>query len=136
MGVIHSSAFNFAEIVQRFIREVGDDAIEETFETVDAVSKEAVQKLREASRAQFGRGPYARGWKRQWDRGRLRVGVTVHGGKPTYRLAHLLEKGHVISNGTGRTFGKSDGRVHIEPVAEWASDEAFDRIVSRLEKRL
>ena len=136
MAVLHSSAFNFKEVVERYLHDYGVSVAEETFEAIDEVSKEAVKKLKAESRASFGGGEYAQGWTRKFDRGRIRGYATVYGKKPTYALAHLLEHGHVTRNGTGRVFRPTPGRTHIAPVAEWAADEAVDRIVSKLEKRL
>lgn len=131
MAVIHSSAFNFKEVVDRCLHDYGTYVAEETFEAIDEVSKEAVRKLKAESRAAFGSGKYAQGWTRKFDKGRISAYATVYGKKPTYRLAHLLEHGHANRDG-----GRTPGRVHIAPVAEWAADEAIDRIVSKLEKRL
>ena len=136
MAVVNSSTFNFAEVVNKFLVQYGYEVMDDVFEAIDEVSKEAVKRLRTESRAQFGSGDYANGWTRTLEKGRLRVYATVHGKKPTYQLAHLLEHGHVTRNGTGRTFKPTPAHIHIEPVATWAADEAVDRAVSKLEKRL
>lgn len=136
MAVVNSSTFNFAEVVNKFLDDYNNDVFYEVSQAIDEVSKEAVNRLRSESRAQFGKGDYASGWTRTIEKGRLRVYATVHGKKPTYQLAHLLEHGHVTRNGTGRTFAPTPAHIHIEPVATWAMDEAVDRAVSKLEKRL
>lgn len=135
MAVVNSSTFDFTEVVRKFLDDYEVDVFSEVSEAIDEVSKEAVRKLRATSRATFGPGDYSKKWKRTLERGRVRSVAIVHGDKPTYALAHLLEHGHVTRNGTGRTFKPTPEHVHIEPVAAWAADEAVDRAISKLEKR-
>lgn len=127
------SAVNFAATVERYLNQYGAAALDAVSEAVEEVSTEAVKKLRTESAAAYGSGEYSKGWTRTVERGRMTTTAIVHGKKPTYRLAHLLEYGHVSKNGTGRTFGTVPGRAHIEPVATWAAEEAADRIINKLE---
>lgn len=136
MAQVHSSAFNFADVAQKFLQDYSNDVFTEVSEAIDEVSKEAVKKLKAESRRQFGNGEYAKGWTRKLEKGRLRVAATVYGKKPTSSLAHLLENGHVTRNGTGRTYKPTPAYVHIEPVEQWAVNEAVDLAVSKLEKRI
>lgn len=131
MAVLNSSRFDFAEVVQKMLQDYGYEVFDEVFEGLNEVSKETVSKLKKESAAKFGRGKYSQGWMRTVEKGRLKAYAVVHGNKNTYPLAHLLEKGHAM-----RTGGRVAGRIHIEPVNEWAQDEALDRIVSKLEGRL
>ena len=101
MAVVNSSTFDFAEVARKFLDDYEVDVFTEVSEAIDEVSKEAVRKLRATSRATFGNGDYAKKWKRTLERGRVRTVAIVHGDKPTYALAHLLEHGHVTRNGTG-----------------------------------
>ena len=136
MAVVNSSTFNFAEITKHILDNYNNDVFYEVSEAIDEVSKEAVTKLKKESRAEFGNGDYSKGWTRKLEKGRLRVMATVYGKKPTAQLAHLLEKGHVTRNGTGRTFKPTPAHEHIKPVSDWAQDEALDRAISKLEKRV
>lgn len=135
MAVVHSSKFNFAEVVEKFLRDYGTEVMDDVLETIDKVSKDTVKKLK-AESPQGATGDYAKGWTRKLERGRLRVYATVYGKKPTYKLAHLLEHGHVTRNGTGRTYAPTPAYPHIQKVNDWAQDEAVDKIVQKLEKRL
>ena len=103
-------------------------AIKAMNEAVEEVAKESAKKLRQTSPKRTGE--YARNWAYQKERGRLVVEATVYGKKPTYRLAHLLEKSHLKRNGQRWTPDKT----HIEPVAEWAQTEAVNRMYEKLEK--
>ncbi len=133
INIRSSSRFDFEDIYDTYLVRYGVQCLDAVEEAIVEVSQEAVKKLRAESAAQFGRGEYSQGWTRTVERGRLRRIAIVHGKKPTYALAHLLEHGHVSRNGTGRSYGNVKGRIHIEPVAEWAADEAIDRAIQKLE---
>lgn len=100
---------------------VNKDVKEATKRNIDAVSKEAVQKLKNTSPRKTG--SYAKGWgiKKQ---GEMDVVIYNRTDAP---LTHLLENGHVIRNKKG-TYGRVSGIKHIAPVEEWASDELPRRI--------
>ena len=136
MAKVNSSTLNFAEITKHILDNYSNDVFYEMSEAIDEVSKEAVTRLKKESRAEFGKGEYAKGWTRKMEKGRLRVTAIVYGKKPTYQLAHLLEKGHVTRNGTGRTYRPTPAHPHIQQVSDWAQDEALDRSISKLEKRI
>ena len=54
-----------------------------------------------------------------------------------YRLTHLLEKSHLISNGSGEYGRTRPGHgqvVHIKPVSDWANAEIVRRIEEDLSK--
>lgn len=128
------AAINFREAVQQVLANYGDDAMAIVVESIDEVSKEAVKRLKASSRQKVGgTGEYSKGWTRTVEKGRLVAVATVHGKKPTYQLAHLLEHGHATRNGTGRSFPDTPGREHIKPVNDWAQDETMERIMEKLE---
>lgn len=128
MAVVSSSKMNFAEVVQDMLqKQYYPQVVEVTTQVIDQVSKEAVKKLRQES-PKGSKGKYARGWTRKVETGRMTVGATVYGKTGTYQLAHLLEHGHAKRGG-----GRTSAIVHIKPVEEWAVDEAYSRIMHRLE---
>jgi hypothetical protein len=119
---------NFAEVVQdMLLKQYYPNVVEATTEVIDEVSKEAVKKLKQDS-PKGTKGKYAKGWTRKVETGRLTVGATVYGKHGTYQLAHLLEHGHAKRGG-----GRTEQLVHIAPVEQWAIDEAYERIMHRLE---
>ena len=134
MAVVNSSTFNFKEIVDDFMRSYKNEVVEAGYKVIPKVAKEAASKLRSESRAQFGRGKYASGWKSKSERGRLNVVAKVYGESGTYQLAHLLEYGHVTRNGTGRTWDTKDktAHPHIAAVEEWAMDKAYNDMMDEL----
>lgn len=128
--IVNSNKFNFAKVVNEVLKGnwMADGVIPAMNEAVEEVAKESAKKLRQTSPKRTGE--YARNWAYQKERGRLVVEATVYGKKPTYRLAHLLEKSHLKRNGQRWTPDKT----HIEPVAEWAQTEAVNRMYEKLEK--
>ena len=119
---------NFAEVVQdMLLKQYYPNVVETTTEVINEVSKEAVKKLKQDS-PKGAKGKYAKGWTRKVETGRLTVGATVYGKHGTYQLAHLLEHGHAKRGG-----GRTESLVHIAPVEQWAIDEAYERIMHRLE---
>lgn len=64
---------------------------------------------------------YPKGWSNQKKKTRGKQISEVHN-RTEYRLTHLLEHGHVIKNGTGRTFGRTREFPHIAIAEEKAVD--------------
>lgn len=132
MALKNSSTFDFSDLSKYLRNILPADCYDAVSESVREVSKEAVSKLKKSSAAEFGAGPYAQGWRRRLEHNRLRVFATIYGDDPTYRLAHLLEYGHLTRNGTGRTYGSTPAYPHIEDVEKWAVNEAYERTVAKL----
>ena len=128
MTVVNSSRMNFKEIIDDILRNgYYPQVCEACFEVIPQVAKEAAQKLRKQS-PKGQQGKYAKGWDYKVEKGRVRVGATVYGKHGTYQLAHLLEHGHAKRNG-----GRTAAIEHIKPVEEWAMDEAYERIMDKVE---
>ena len=108
--------------MKELLDELNEDVRKSVKDGITAVSKEAVQKLRNTSPRKTG--SYSKGWsvKRMGD-----MDAVVHN-RTDYQLTHLLENGHVIKNKKG-TYGRTHGIKHIMPVEEWASDELPRRIM-------
>ena len=98
------------------------------------ISKECVQKLRQTSPKNYG--DYAKAWhvKKRTDNKRVTDYVVYN---DLYRLTHLLENSHIISNGSGEYGRTRPGHgqvVHIKPVSDWANAEIVRRIEEDIEK--
>lgn len=85
------------------------------------ITEIAVQKLKQTSPRQNvrGGGKYAKSWAYREEKGILGSSTFIIYNKKHYRLTHLLEYGHVIRNGTRRTFGSTRKKPHIKSVEEW-----------------
>lgn len=133
MAVVNSSTMNFQEVVNDLLQDYYRDGVVETMtEVIPQVAKEATKKLRQSS-PKGASGKYAKGWATKVEKGRISVGATVYGKDGTYQLAHLLEHGHATRNGTGRTFSDTPAYPHIADVEQWAVNEAYNRIMHKLE---
>lgn len=108
--------------MQQLFDEINKDVEESMKRNINAVAKEAAQKLRNTAPKRTG--DYASGW------GSKKLGemdVVVYNRKAP-GLTHLLENGHIIRNKKG-SFGRVSGKKHIKPVEEWANDELPRRVM-------
>ncbi len=121
------SADRLAREIMRQMEEYTEEVKETTQDVAMNVSEKAVKKLRENSPKSKNGGTYAKNWTRTTDK----YGMTVYNKSPTYRLAHLLEKGHQLKRG-GRKIGEVRAYPHIEEVEQ----ECIKEYVEELERRL
>lgn len=107
---------------------------DEVMEGVKKAVKTAARECRDEIRQEVQRipyvltGDYKKGWTdrvafENWEDIRAEVYNRTDG-----QLAHLLENGHAIKNGTGRTGGSVRGRPHIRA----AEDHALERLEEKL----
>lgn len=121
------SVDKLAREIMRQMEEYTEEVKETTQDVAMNVSEKAVKKLRANSPKSKNSGRYAKGWTRETDRN----GITVYNKSPTYRLTHLLEKGHQLKRG-GRKIGEVRAYPHIEEVEQ----ECIKEYVDELERRL
>lgn len=121
------SADKLAREIMRQMKEYIEEVKETTQDVAMNVSEKAVKKLRENSPKSKNGGTYAKNWMRTTDK----YGITVYNKSPTYRIAHLLEKGHQLRRG-GRKIGEVRAYPHIEEVEQ----ECIKEYVDELERRL
>nr|WP_304654779.1 HK97 gp10 family phage protein [Sporolactobacillus sp. STSJ-5] len=91
--------------------EYSDEVEDKLNKDKDNISKEAVSELKAASPTRTG--DYAKNWARK----KTAFGYVVYNRAPTYRLTHLLERGHMNRDGS-----RTAPRVHIAPVEEKVID--------------
>lgn len=121
------SADRLAREIMRQMEEYTEEVKETTQGVAMNVSEKCVKKLKANSPKRKNGGRYAKGWTRATDRS----GITVYNRSPTYRLTHLLEKGHQLKRG-GRKIGEVQAYPHIEEVEQ----ESIKEYVEELERRL
>ena len=124
----------FAHIIEITLEAYAQDVWSITQETIDTIGREAAKVVSaNAKRVLDHPHNYPKGWTYTAQRPKThhaleKTGV-VHN-KTEYRLAHLLERSHVMRNGTGRSFGPSKARPHIAEVEEMVT-EKFEREIMR-----
>ncbi len=121
------SADKLAAEIMRQMKEYTEEAKKVTRKVALKASWEAVNLLKEASPKSEGGGEYAENWSRTKDK----YDITVYNKGPTYRIAHLLEKGHQLRRG-GRKVGEVRAYPHIEKVEK----ECVEYYIEELERRL
>lgn len=114
---------NLDSAIKEILEEYGEDVYEVLSEAVEDVTEEGVKKLQSVNSFAPGGNPsgeYSADWTfEDVSKGRLQKKRVIHN-SDHYRLTHLLEKGHVSRNGTGRTFGRVPAYPHIKDVEDWA----------------
>lgn len=127
---------DFSAAVESILQEYGNDVYGVVDETVDEIADEATDKLKDVNHFAPGGNPsgeYSGDWTNDTVRkSRVMLAKVVHN-EGHYRLTHLLEKGHVIKNGTQRTFGRTGKYPHIAPVNDWANEELPRRFRRKVE---
>jgi hypothetical protein len=102
-------AENLAGEIYRQLREYTDEVKETIYDIAMDVSARAVERLQSESPKRTGK------YRKKWTRTTDRNGIIIHQSGKTYRLTHLLEKGHALRRG-GRKTGESPAYPHIEKV--------------------
>lgn len=116
----------------KILDQYDDEVKKATDASIEKVSKEAVQKLKNTSpKGTPHRRRYAEGWRKKKVKGRNGIDEVIVHNATNYQLTHLLENGHVVRNAKG-TYGRTNGIKHIKPVEEWAADALPQEIERRL----
>ena len=91
-------------------------------------AKEALQTLRDTTPYKSRTGKYKRSFTAETAyRDNYSYGMRIGARGPYYRLTHLLEKGHRLRGGSGKT----RSYPHIAPAQE-AADKAFEEKIKEL----
>ena len=106
-------AFDLEKALGKVLEDYENEVVEDMQEAIKATTKVGVRAIKAGSPRETGK--YASGWTSKMETGRVSAQGTIYNAK-TPGLPHLLEHGHVIRNGTGRTFGSVRAYPHIEAV--------------------
>lgn len=117
---------SLAEQLNKMLALYGEKVTEEIKKDIKEVANETRVIIRNTSATKTGR--YRRNWAvRKVLENANEIRMVVYNKSPTYRLTHLLEKGHKKSNHTGNVAPSPPGG-HIKPAEEWAQQELEKRI--------
>lgn len=126
------STIQFERAVKKLLDEYGDSVTKDLNESLVAAGKEARKRLR-ADTTFSQTDEYRSGWNTVIED--KRVGATkvivANTGKHG-ALAHLLEHGHPIRNGSGKTYGNVEGKPHIAPIEEAVNEYLINEVERRL----
>ena len=126
---------NFQREMEKILKDYGNDVEQNLGEITAKVGRKGSQLLRNESLGKFPsskkhKSRYGATWAVKIERRRLYTLATIYNKQPGF--PHLLEFGHVISNGTGRTLGQVKGYPHIEPVERKLIMEFEKEVVNKL----
>lgn len=119
---------DISEILEKYSKEVT--------EKVDEIIKKDMDEARKELSATSPRGEsgkYARSWSVKNDGSKLAPSYVIYNREPG--LPHLLERGHLVSNGTGRIVGSASAHEHIASVDEKVQRkvaEDIERMISSI----
>lgn len=125
--------------LQSEIDKILEDYADDVYENLDVITKKIGQKgaqaVRNTAKTKVKGTTYASGWTSTAYKNRLYTSVVIYNKKQA-GLSHLLEHGHVSSNGVGRNYQTEDApvkaREHILPVEEKLVAEYEREVVSKL----
>lgn len=120
------------KVLSDYLEDYVEDISEGVEDTTDALTKEAVQELKQTSPRGKGtrQNPYHKGWSKQKGKvSRGRYTVKIHN-KTNYQLTHLLEFGHATRNG-----GRTRAIPHIRPIEEKYNKLYEERITTVIKRR-
>lgn len=126
-------AKSVAEQMEAILEQYGKEVQEIVSEAAVETAKETVQELKATSPRSKGSGKhYASNWAMKSEKvpggG---INTVVYNKAPTYRLTHLLEKGHVVKNQHG-TYGRAPAIKHIGPAEEKGMTSFLRKVETQL----
>lgn len=129
--MVKSTAETLHNDIMKILDDYVDDVERKSTECVKKVAQKGAKALRNSSPRHTGK--YASGWTVKTENKRTGTMATIYNGK-TPGLPHLLEHGHVIRNGTGRSFGSTKSIAHIKPVEEQIIEEFGNELKKVIQK--
>lgn len=113
--------------IEKVLAEYAEDVTSLTKEAVTEVTKAGVKAIKAEARSALKSGDrYIKGWTSQVETGRYSRQGTIYN-KDVPGLPHLLEYGHVTSNGK-RVFEPTPPHPHIAVVEEKIAKDFADKI--------
>ena len=121
------NAEDLAKEISNALAQYAKDIKVASKEAAEEVAKNTAEGLKKSSPKRAGTkgGKYAKNWTYDV----TEVGASVHQKAPTYRLTHLLEKGHAKRNG-----GRVRGIPHIAPAETRAIEEYEQKLIEGVTK--
>ena len=102
---------NLGDAINDILNEYAETVVTDTKSAVEATGKMAAETA-QAYASRIGRGKYAKSIKAKTTE-TTRLGVTVTVYSTQYRIAHLLEHGHVVKTKSGKIVGSARAFPHF-----------------------
>lgn len=118
-------------LIDRVLEDYLSDETEVFFAAMSQAGKQAKKDIQNTNAFKDISGDYRRGWSIRTKREKYGINVLIYN-KLKPGLTHLLEKGHVTRNGTGRRFRDTPAHAHIAKAREKAEDYLLDELAKRL----
>ena len=119
------------KVVMDYLHNYKEDIDEDVIETVDEITKQARDELKQTSPRGPGNrsNPYYRGWAIKLSKRRNGEYHKVIWNKTNYQLTHLLEFGHVTRNG-----GRTRAIPHIRPIEQKYNVEFMEKLEKKIRR--
>lgn len=129
------TAAGLEEAVKGILESYGNDVKNNLDAITKDVTRKGVQAIRAESATTFGttntrKEKYAKTWTSQFESNKFYSTGIIYNKQAG--LPHLLENGHVLRNGTGRSFGRVEGREHIAKVERELQRLYVEEVLSKL----
>lgn len=119
------------EAINEILTEYADEVVENSKEAVEATAKMAVQ-VAQAYASRIGRGRYAKSIKStKTETSVYGTTVTIH--STQYRVAHLLEHGHVLKI-RGKVRGTTRAFPHFAPAEAMAETMLEQKVKQAIQR--
>ena len=123
------------EAVKKTLESYNNEVAQNLEAITKEVTKKGVQAMQSEAAEKFGttkkrREKYAKTWTSKFESKKFYSTGIIYNRQAG--LPHLLENGHVSRNGTGRTFGRVQGREHIGKVETEIERLFMEEVYSKL----
>lgn len=113
--------------VSKLVKQYSDEVVQNMPEIVKEVTQDTVKELKKSASQLFGGSKYNRSFKsKKVNTVAGRTEYVIY--STEYRVAHLLENGHIIKNQTGIPYGTTQARPHWAPAEEHAADALEEKL--------
>ena len=119
--------------VSKLLKEYSDDIVQKMPDIVKEVTQNTVKDLKNKAGKLFNGTTYKRSFK--YKKQSTASGETLYTIYSTeYRIAHLLEHGHVIKNQSGILYGSTQARPHWQPAEEKAVEALEQKLTETVQE--
>lgn len=130
MSNVKCSASEFAKVLGNAIKQYSDDVVAELPDAVKEAATVGVKALKANASSAVGGTKYKNSFRKEnTGSSSSMTSFTIYSTR--YRVAHLLEHGHVIKNKHG-VYGVTQARPHWAP----AEEEAIKALEDAIEKKI